>query len=359
MKKLFCLFIALVFSSGLLFAEEEAEKEDVESSKTTIYESSNDLLDETENSENIGFSFLAKTLKFVKKIPFDFIVGMEGAANGTNTYVSADYAWTPAIHTRLNFEYQHSLLYEKGDFYNEEIQLSPLNYYSFQLFPVEYHVFFNKKHTSQFTCTLGVQYLHSNQDTEITGWKSELVSSEKGDSTKELLDYKYKNHTDNYLVGPLARFYFRIPLNSFIVFNSETLVNPINAYFTDSSANYYLFSADDVKSNSNTFNNFNWTFTEVKQTCHLDLFNLFAVVANYSFRNTENNYFDLYNVNLPISNTNFDQHIFKVGVSLVATGKTVVRLKSGIYYEHKWSKNNITNIKTYEGNWAIALGLYL
>lgn len=359
MKKLFCLFAVLVFSAGLLFSEEETEKEDVEPSRTTIYESSENLLDETENSENVGFSIMAKTLNLIRKVPFDFIVGMEGAANGTNSYVSADYAWTPAIHTRGNFEYQHSLLYEKGSRYNDEIQLSPLNYFFFQIFPVEYHIFFNKKQTSQFTCSLGVQYLHYSQDTEITGWNTAFVNDKDNTESKELFDYKYLNHTENHLVGPLARFYFRIPLNSFIVFNSETLVNPINAYFTDSSAEYYLFSADAVRLNDSEFNNFDWTFTEVRQTCHFDFFNFLAVVFNYSFRNTENNYFDLYNINLPVSNTNFDQHIFKVGVSLVATGKTVVRLKSGIYYEHKWSKNNITNIKTYEGNWAIALGLYL
>lgn len=359
MKKIFCLLFFVIFSISVLIAEEVAEdsvppKE--ENSQSTIYASSENMLDETEGSSNVGLSFFAKTVKFFNNIPFAIDVGLEGAANGTVTYTSAVYSWSPYLHTRLNFEYEQSLGYEQGNNVNDEIQLSPLNNFTLQFYPLEQHVFFNKTRESQFSYGVGIQYLQLNEKGKITGW----TNGDRfgvGSGTEEFFAYKYENETKSHLIGPLARCYFRVPLTSFIVFNSETIINPINAFYSSSDADLFLTGSGTSYTKSNSYNDFFWTYTDIKETVHLDFFNLFALVMNYSFRRADYDYYNLYNKFLPIENTSVNQNVFKVGVSLVAVGKTYVRLKSGIYYEHKWSKNNITNIQLYEGKWTVSLGL--
>lgn len=364
MKKFFCAVFSLLVSVMILFAEETTEKQSPEENSTeaeqvpnsTIYESSDKLLKNTESSSNAGLSFFAKTVKLLNSIPLAFDVGLEGASNGTVTYVSSVYSWTEYLHTRLNFEYERSLGYEHGTTLMDEIQLSPIENYTLQFYPAEHHIFFNKSHQSQFSYGAGVQYLQLNEKGNITGWlDGDVLNIASG--SDELFAYKYLNETRSHLIGPIMRCYFRIPLTSFIVFNSETIINPINGFYSKSDADLFVTGKDISYKKSNSYDDFFWTFTDIKETVHLDFFNLFAIVMNYSFRRADYDYYELYNKVLPINGTSVNQNVFKVGASLVAVGKTYVRLKSGIYYEHKWSKNNITNERLYEGKWTVSLGL--
>lgn len=333
-----------------------AEK-DGKSEKTIIYETPGNMLKETEDSRNMGVSFFAKSVKLIQKIPFAIDVGLEGASNGTVTYLSAVYSWTDWFHTRFNFEYEHSLGYEKGTTARDEVQLYPLNMFTFQFFPIEHHIFFNKSQQSQFSYGIGMQYIYRAENTSITGWfsGSDLLGAESNSS--DIFFYKYENETENNIFGPIARCYFRIPLTSFIVFNSETLMNPINGYFSESDAHYSMREKAGVILNDNSYNNFYWTYSDIKETVHFDFFNLFAAVFCFNFQHIDYDYYSLYNNLLPVNSTSVNQYVFKVGLSLINVGKTNVRLKSGVYYEHKWTKNNITNIQLYEGKWTVSLGL--
>lgn len=335
--------------------------QELESEDEIEVKSSQELLEKGSKSNNKFTAFFANVFKLVKNIPFSIDIGTEGALHGNNTYYSATYKWTPSIYSYCKVEMKNTLEnYAIGIYRDDRVEES-VNNNSIDFIPFEHHLFFNKEKNRQFSYGIGINGTHQKGRFSYKGWNFGPF--------EETFIYGFQmgqvNATgkiDYFSVSPLLTGYFKIPLTEFMVFNSETSILPISFFLNRQKAVHSQINDDgNLYRFENSFSQNDWNNSEIRQSFHLDFFNFFAVVANFKYAHNSNDYLYFYMPNIPNLTLKTDTFTLKVGGCLISVGKTFVRLKTGIFYEHEWEWNSfgdgIGSFFSSKGQVKISLGV--
>lgn len=322
MKKIFVLLCSVFFISSIY-------SQNADSGQNT--------------SEEYSFrDFFLSTMDFLKNGPYALDFGCEPSLNkGSVTFGSLEYKWNQEYSSQIYFERENDFSTRKESIPNLGIATynTDLLCHSFKIFP--YKRYFKKKNNDhKFSLSLGMFLEFTDGTVNTTGIINNSIYGENLNlSNKYFGVYTSKEKQENTIAGPCIDLNYTLPINSWLTFRVDSTIIPVYYYKTSVYHSYSYINDSYSPEKDFTTRMLSSGIFNVK--CHLDLYQIVALVAYYDFsRYTDfKSYYDINN-NLNSEKHNKTTNTLRVGTAMLEATDAYVRIQTGFYRELSWVSNN-------------------
>lgn len=337
MKKLIVAFCAMILLSPIY-----AQEKNLEPSESAAVEEK---------------GFVSSVLDFIVNGPYYINIGCEPTINnGSETFGSLEYKWTPSFSSQIYFEKGDdlSISESRNDAGESYKYTSDSTDYFLKVFPYKKY-FLDPGSNKYFSLSLGVamEYI----DTLVTG-DAIFPGSAYGEDMQ--VDDKYFGvcysfeKQKYYLIGPCIDFNYKFPITSWLNFRTDNTFVPFY-YLGNTISHHYGYVNYESYPEQNISNGcFNTGILSVK--CHWDFYELFAIVVNYEFfRLVKYNAFYNESNEIDAYRSTVTNNVLRFGAALLESTSTYVRIQTGFYREYSWTSMDDFNDLT--GKWVLSVSV--
>lgn len=336
------LIFLLLFTP--IFAQEQSSEETVEETAVSS------TVEEPDTKQDENLEGLNSAIEKIKSLPFSFDIGCEPELNGSKTFTTFRYSWSPKYYTILDLSFTSKMQeHDEISVDNKNYMTTKSNIKSFEIGiePMSIKYFIKSNENMYISINPGFKYTWTKTNTST----SRIIFPQAPlEASLGLIETDSIMH--NFM--PYFAVNVKYPLHKYISLNGTFTVAPAFGSVTnyDITVSTPLAATPQTSSASNTSTKFSTPYFDA--TIHLDFFNFIALVTSCNYMKTT---YDAFEDSMSHDNNRTYSTInWRIGGCFINLGHAGFRFKSGMYYEHTWEKTPTTNNSFIDyGKWIIGV----